>query len=123
MRPMLPALLALLALLAAPAFAQAVTPLVEVEDESMMVDVFGVDVDMLEDTDIVDASGETIGEVDEVLMDAEGRIVAVSAEVGGFLGLGDKEVVIDLGMLTQAGDKLAVDMTEEQVEALPAWDD
>lgn len=120
MRPMLPALLALLA---APAFAQTVTPLVEVEDESMMVDVFGVDVDTLEDTDIVDASGETIGEVDEVLMDDEGLIVAVSAEVGGFLGLGDKEVVIDLGMLTQSGDKLAVDMTEEQVESLPAWDD
>ncbi|WP_299822105.1 PRC-barrel domain-containing protein [uncultured Jannaschia sp.] len=116
-------LLAILVSLASPALAQTVPPLVEVEDESMIVESFGINVDDFEDTDIVDASGDVIGEVDEVLMDAEGRIVAVSAEVGGFLGIGDKEVVIELGMLVADGDRLRIDMTEEQVEALPAWDD
>jgi hypothetical protein len=120
MRIALPALLATIAL---PAAAQVAPTLFEVEDESMLVEAFGVDVDTLEDTDILDASGEVIGEVDEVLMDGSGRIVAVSAEVGGFLGLGDREVVMDLGMLTRRGDGLAVDMTQAEVEALPAWDD
>lgn len=120
---MRPSLLALLVVLAAPAAAQTAPQLMEVEDESMIVDPFGIDVDGFEDTDIVDASGDVIGEVDEVLMDAEGRIVAVSAEVGGFLGVGDKEVVIDLRMLVADGDRLRIDMTEDQVEALPAWDD
>ncbi len=53
---------------------------------------------------------------DEVLVDGSGRIVAVSAEVGGFLGLGNKEIVMDLGMLMRQGDVLAADMTEEEVE-------
>lgn len=82
-----------------------------------------LNVNDFEDTDIVDVSGNVIGEVDDVLMTPEGRVVAVSAEVGGFLGIGDHEVVIELGMLASDGDKLRIDMTKEQVEALPAWDD
>lgn len=118
-------LLTVLSLLAVPAAAQtaAAPNLLEVENEAVMVEPFGVNVDDFEDTDIVDVSGNVIGEVDEVLMTPEGRVVAVSAEVGGFLGIGDHEVVIELGMLASDGDKLRIDMTKEQVEALPAWDD
>ena len=98
-------------------------PLLEVENESMMVEPFGISVDDFEDTDILGPDGSRIGEVDEVLMTPEGEITAVSAEVGGFLGVGDKEVILELSHLTQAADGLTVDMTKEQVEALPAWDD
>ena len=93
------ALSAALAVLAgAPTTAQtaAEPPLLEVEDEAMMVEPFGVSVDEFEDTDILGADGSKIGEVDEVLMTPEGEITAVSAEVGGFLGVGDKEVVLEL---------------------------
>lgn len=116
---------ALTVLAGAPSTAQtaAEPPLLEVGDEAMMVEPFAVSVDELEDTDILGVDGEKIGEVDEVLMTAEGEITAVSAEVGGFLGVGDKEVVLELTQLTQGADGLTVDMTEDHLEALPAWDD
>ena len=97
--------------------------LLEVENEALTVEPYGISVDDLEDTDIEDATGNVIGEVDEVLMTPTGEIVAVSAEVGGFLGIGDHEVVIELGMLRPEGDRLHVDMTKEEAEALPVWDD
>lgn len=111
------------ALLVAPALAQTEPQWVEVEDESLMVEAYGITVDDLEDMDIMDASGEEVGEVEEVLMTPDGQITAVSAEVGGFLGIGDKEVVVELDRLTHDGDQLRVDMTSEEIEALPAWDD
>jgi sporulation protein YlmC with PRC-barrel domain len=37
---------------------------------------------------------ETIGSISDVLIDADGQIVAVMVEVGGFLGIGKKEVAI-----------------------------
>lgn len=99
------------------------SPYVEIEDESLMVDALGRDVDDLEDMDVIGASGEEVGEIDEVLMASDGKISAVSIEVGGFLGIGDKEVVVELDKLTLKDDKLVVDMTREQIEALPEWDD
>ena len=115
---------AISALAILPAIAQtAALNLIEVENEAVMVEAFDVTVDDFEDTDILDASGNKIGEVDEVLMTPDGTIVAVSAEVGGFLGLGDKEVVIQLDQFVRSGDDLQLNMTKEQVEALPVWDD
>jgi uncharacterized protein YrrD len=37
---------------------------------------------------------ETIGAISDLVIDADGKIVAVIVEVGGFLGLGKKEVAI-----------------------------
>jgi hypothetical protein len=100
-----------------------VPPLVEVENEAMMVERFHLSVDQLEDMDIHGAGGARIGEVDEVLMTPEGKITAVSVEVDGSLGIGDKEVVIELTQLRREGDALVTDITQEQVKALPSWDD
>jgi PRC-barrel domain len=100
-----------------------VPPLVEVKNEALMVERFNLSVDQLEDMDIHGAGGERIGEVDEVLMTQEGKITAVSVEVGGFLGIGDKEVVMELAQLRREGDALMTEMTKEQVKALPSWDD
>ena len=96
----------------------AVSAYTEVEDGAMMVTTFNLTVDDLDDMDIVGANGDEIGEVDDVLMNASGEIVAVSAEVGGFLGLGDTEVVFPLDQLTLQGDEFVTSLTKEQVEAL-----
>ena len=53
----------------------------------------------------------------------QARPAAVAAEVGGFLGVGEKEVIIPLNQLQVSGDDLATAMTKEQLEALPEWDD
>ena len=88
-----------------------------------MVQSLGVTIDQLEHMDIYGPNGEEIGDVDEVLVDASGQPVAISADVGGFLGLGDKDVVIGLDQVTKDGDNLKVSMTKEQIEALPEFGD
>ena len=92
--------------------------LVEVEDEAMMVEHFNLSVNQLEDMEVTDSGGKRIGEVEDVLMTPEGKITALAVEV-----VGDKEVVVALDQLRRQGDVLMTDLTEEQVEALPSWDD
>ena len=73
--------------------------------------------------EIYGPNGEEVGEVESVLVDASARPVAIAAEVGGFLGMGEKDVVIGLDDLTQDGDHLKVGMTKDQIGALPDFDD
>lgn len=80
-------------------------------------------VGQLEDMEIVAAGGDKVGEVEEVLADGDGNIVAVSAEVGGFLGIADKEVVVSLDQFELRENRLVTSLTKEQLEALPGWDD
>ena len=101
----------------------AVKALRELDDDNATVMWNGLTVDQIEDMDIVNAEGDTIGDIEEVLADAEGRIVAVTAEVGGFLGLGDKEVVVSLDHLELQGDRFMTALTADQLEASPRWDD
>jgi hypothetical protein len=108
---------------AQPATTGTASPLVEAKDKTMMVERFNLSVDQLEDMNIHGAGGKRIGEVDEVLMSAEGQIAALAVEVGGFLGIGDKEVVMELNQLRREGDTLMTDLTKEQIEALPSWAD
>jgi sporulation protein YlmC with PRC-barrel domain len=90
-----------------------VPPLVEVEDEAMMVERFNLSVKQLEDMEITDSGGKRIGEVEDVLMTPESKIAAVEVEV-----FGDKEVVMELEQLRRQGNVLITDLTEEQVKAL-----
>jgi ribosomal 30S subunit maturation factor RimM len=77
----------------------------------------------LDDMNVVTPGGEKVGEVDEVLIDATGEVIAVAIEVGGFLGIGDDEVIIPLDQLRLENNQLVTTLTKEQIEALPKWDD
>jgi hypothetical protein len=57
-----------------------------------------------------------------VLVNGSGQPIAVSADVGGFLGMGDRIVVIGIDRLTKAGDRLTFAMSKEEIEALPEFD-
>ena len=95
-----------------------VPPLVEVENEAMMVERFNLSVNQLANMEITDSGGQRIGEVEEVLMTPAGKITAVSVEV-----VGDKEVVMELDQLRRKGDVLMTYLTKEKVEALQSWPD
>ena len=90
----------------------------EVEDESQVVQPLNVTVDRLEDMDIYGPNGDEIGEVEEVVVDAAGK-VALTAEVGGFLGIGEREVVLGLEQVRLENDRLVTSLTKQQLEALP----
>ena len=80
----------------------------------------------LEDMNLLSHTGEEIGEVERVLVDEDGRPAAVTAEVGGFLGVGEKTVVIGFDRLRLEGEDedepdLATTLTREEMQSLQAW--
>jgi len=76
-------------------------------------------------------ANETIGEINELILDKDGKIAAVVVGVGGFLGMGQREVALDYKSLnikydpnamTDAGaTAVTVDATKDSLKAAPAW--
>ncbi|WP_119422973.1 PRC-barrel domain-containing protein [Desertibaculum subflavum] len=68
-------------------------------------------------------SGEKVGEVEDVLIDPQGRVVALAIEIDRVLGIGDYDRVATLDLFRHAHGKLYTSLTREQLEALPEWRD
>ncbi|MEP7452432.1 PRC-barrel domain-containing protein [Phyllobacterium sp. SB3] len=69
----------------------------------------------------------SIGEVKDVVLNPEGRAEAAIVGVGGFLGVGEKEVAVGLDQLswTEKPDKkrwLVIATTREELDKAPAYD-
>jgi sporulation protein YlmC with PRC-barrel domain len=78
---------------------------------------------------VYDANDESVGEVSQLNIDSSGKITEAIVDVGGFLGMGEKPVALNLSELDilqeDGGDDLRVyvSMTKEQMEALPTYED
>jgi sporulation protein YlmC with PRC-barrel domain len=74
---------------------------------------------------IVNASGEKIGDVSDMLFDRSGKITTVVVGVGGFLGLGAKQVALPYEAVTyseQNGERqIMVPLTKEALQAAPDY--
>ena len=70
----------------------------------------------------IDAEYDRIGEIDDILMNGDGEIVGIVAEIGGFLDLADKHVMLpvaDLQVVQSGGEPYYVTrMTEEPLEEM-----
>lgn len=78
-------------------------------------------------TTVYGANEENIGEVSDVIMSQDGKVDAIIVDVGGFLGMGEKSVAVDLDNLAFMSDEdgkyyLYTPFTQEQLEAQPAYD-
>ncbi len=71
------------------------------------------------------AQGETIGEIKEVLIAENGSIQSAIVAVGGFLGVGERNVALAWNelKLQRDGDQLRamVNMSKDQLKALPEY--
>lgn len=74
---------------------------------------------------IVNASGEKIGDVSDMLFDRGGKITTVVIGVGGFLGLGAKQVALPFEAVTyseQNGERqIMIPLTKEALQAAPDY--
>jgi len=75
---------------------------------------------------VYDKAGNDIGEVNDLIISEDGQIRAAILGVGGFLGLGEKDVAVSVRAVEMVQDgnswKLVVNSTKEQLEAAPSYD-
>jgi hypothetical protein len=77
---------------------------------------------------VVGTDNETIGDIEDVLIDRNGTVRAVVVGVGGFLGMGEKSVAIPFNALTinrnSDGDdieRITVSLSKEQLKQAPEF--
>jgi sporulation protein YlmC with PRC-barrel domain len=68
-------------------------------------------------------SNDTIGKIESVYLDANGKVDSVIVGVGGFLGVGERYAALkwkDL-QISDNGEKVVVDMTKDQLKAMAPY--
>jgi hypothetical protein len=74
---------------------------------------------------IFGGNGDIIADVENVFLDSDGKILSITTDVGGFLGMGNKLVEIpieDLNVLKVEGvTHLKTSITRDQIENLPQY--
>ncbi len=78
-------------------------------------------------TKIQNAAGENIGDVNYLVLDAEGKVTTVVIGVGGFLGVGEKNVGVPYKSVTKADDSngnpvFKLEASKEELAAAPAYE-
>jgi hypothetical protein len=79
-------------------------------------------------TDVIGADDAKIGDVSDVLFDKDHKVIAFIVGVGGFLGIGSKDVAIDPASFTAVPGKDATDMklrlsmTKDELKAAAAFE-
>ena len=91
-------------------------------DGYMMADFTTIQADTLLDRGIFGVNDERIGDIGDIALSQDGAIEAVIVEVGGFLGIGEKDVALPFDEITilQSEDgsdiRVYVDYTEDELE-------
>jgi sporulation protein YlmC with PRC-barrel domain len=82
-------------------------------------------------TKVRNNANENIGDINELVIDKDGKVAAVVIGVGGFLGIGEREVALDFKSLnikydpnamTESGATIiTVNATKDSLKSAPAW--
>lgn len=81
-------------------------------------------VDWITGTQVTSPDGEAIGNINDLILDGEtGEMSAAVLSVGGFLGIGAKQIAVDWAELQIDYDanEISLDMTREQADAAPEY--
>ncbi len=75
---------------------------------------------------VKNAAGEAIGDINDIRIDSSGKIAAVVMGVGGFLGLGEKNVAVPFEQLTFARDQdgalvITANVTKDSLQTAPEY--
>ncbi len=78
--------------------------------------------------DAINSDWNEIGEIEDIVLSKDGQMVGIVAEVGGFLDIGDKHVMIsvpevNLVAVDDATYAYVTRLSEEELEALPGVDE
>lgn len=77
------------------------------------------------DQNVYDQQDNKLGEIKDMLLDREGKVQAVIVSVGGFLGMGEKDVAVSFDAVTptQRENKfwLAMNVNKDQLRSAPGF--
>ena len=78
-------------------------------------------------TEVRNTAGEDIGDVNEIILANDGKVRAVVIGVGGFLGMGERDVAVSFNSLKIARDSdndevITVNATKESLKSAPQWE-
>ena len=75
--------------------------------------------------DVVNAKGDNVGEIQDVVVDPSSKAMYAVVSVGGFLGMGDKDVAMSFDQLRLGADDaiLMSEQSEDHLKQLPAYDE
>ena len=118
--------LSLAALLAVPGIAQETTaPKSDPATVEKTTNYSGqVSASELLNENVVNDANEKVGDINDVLIDSKGKVAAVIVGVGGFLGMGEKDVALTFDQLSFSSDNndplvVKTNATKESLQAAP----
>jgi hypothetical protein len=71
------------------------------------------------DKTVYSSDGKEIGEVYEFKRAADNKVTELHADIGGFLGMGETRIKLTPSEFKLQGDRVVLNITEEQAKALP----
>ena len=76
-------------------------------------------------TEVQNAEGETVAEIVDLVKEQGAEDLYAVLSVGGFLGIGDKKVVVPLEELDvgQEGEIIMANVTEDQLRDMPEYNE
>jgi sporulation protein YlmC with PRC-barrel domain len=121
--------LSLAALLTVPAMAQETTALKNdpAATEEKTSNYSGqISVSDLLNENVVNDANEKVGDINDLLIDSKGKVAAVIVGVGGFLGMGEKDVALTFDQLSFATDNndpliVKTNATKESLQSAPHY--
>lgn len=97
-------------------------------DKATLKEVAATDLtsEKLEGTTVYGADDANVGDIGDVVLSKDGKVDAIIIDVGGFLGIGEKQVAVGFDNLKflqdEDGDRyLYTSFTKEQLEAQPEY--
>jgi len=87
-------------------------------------EAMGRELDRLIGQRVTDPQGQELGDVENVLVDPQGKAAALVVEWGGLAGLGANQVAVPWQnvQVSPDGQKVTVNSTREQLEKQPKYD-
>ena len=85
---------------------------------------FGYRTSKMFEREVVNSQGETIGEINDLVIDKQKMVYAIT-EVGGFLGMGENLIAVPYDSLTlnDTGEKISLPgATKEELKKLPKFE-
>jgi len=93
--------------------------------DGMAVDIATVDADTLHGEGVYGPNDDKVGDISKLVKTADGQMEGVVIDVGGFIGIGAKPVMIKADQLTVLKNDTSITvhtgLTEEQLKSLPEY--